>query len=63
MANKIKYETNFKIAFVPVPPDMVEARRASIRMLLEWILENIALHPNLPKKEEEKKVDYSAGED
>lgn len=46
---KIEYKTEFNIVHVPLPPEMIEARKASLLLLLDWI------HEERKKEEEEQK--------
>jgi len=41
----MKLQTNFKIVYVPLPPEMKEIRRASLLLLLQWIKENLLANP------------------
>ena len=38
-------QVEFKVAYEPLPPKMVEARKASLLLLLQWIKEDLILHP------------------
>jgi hypothetical protein len=42
MGKRIHLESDFKVAYVPLPEGMKEARRASLLLLLKWIKEDIA---------------------
>jgi hypothetical protein len=44
-------QVNFKVAYVPLPPEMVEARKASLLLLLQWIKEDLILNPEGGKEE------------
>jgi hypothetical protein len=41
MGKRVELVTQFKAAYVPLPPEMVEARRASLLLLLQWVDEEI----------------------
>lgn len=41
----MKLRTDFKIVYVPLPPEMIEIRRASLLLLLQWIKEDILANP------------------
>jgi hypothetical protein len=41
MCKREELETNFEAAYIPLPSEMVEARRASLLLLLEWVREDI----------------------
>ena len=42
MGKRVELEACFKVAYIPLPPEMEEARRASLMMLLEWVREDMA---------------------
>ncbi len=44
----MKLQTNFKIVYVPLPPEMIEIRRASL--LLQWIKEDLLANPEPPTR-------------
>ncbi len=37
-------QVNIKVTYVPLPPKMVEARKASLLLLLQWIKEDLILN-------------------
>lgn len=39
MGKKIALDSKFKIVTVPLPPEKVDAWKAAMRMLLDWIRE------------------------
>ena len=41
----MKLQTNFKIVYVPLPPEMIEIRRAGLLLLLQWIKEDLLANP------------------
>ena len=41
----MKLRTDFKIVYVPLPPEMIEIRRASLLLLLQWIKEDLLANP------------------
>lgn len=45
MAKRADLKVEFKVVYVPLPPHMEEARRASLLLLLQWIKEDLILHP------------------
>ena len=46
----MKLQTNFKIVYVPLPPEMIEIRRASLLLLLQWIKEDLLANPEPPTR-------------
>lgn len=50
MGKRVELKANFKIARVPLPSSMIEARRASFLMLIEWI-EEVWLKDNAKNEE------------
>ena len=46
MAKRAELNVEVKVVYVPLPPEMVEARRASLLMLLQWIREDMILNPD-----------------
>ena len=41
----MKLRTDFKIVYVPLPPEMIEIRRAGLLLLLQWIKEDLLANP------------------
>ena len=39
MAKRVALVIDFKAVYIPLPPEMAEARRASLLLLLQWIKE------------------------
>ncbi len=46
MAKRIKLVTEFKAVYIPLPPEMVEARRAGLLLLLQWIKDDLISNPD-----------------
>lgn len=46
----MKLRTDFKIVYVPLPPEMIEIRRASLLLLLQWIKEDLLANPEPPTR-------------
>ena len=53
MAKRAELNVEIKIVYVPLPPEMVEVRRASLLMLLKWIREDLILNPEDSKNASE----------
>lgn len=51
MGKKLDIKAEFKIVKVPLPPEMVEARRASLLMLLKWFQEARKIYESKKRKE------------
>ena len=46
----MKLRTDFKIVYVPLPPEMIEIRRAGLLLLLQWIKEDLLANPEPPTR-------------
>ena len=50
MGRRIGLTTDFKAVYVSLPLEMVEVRRASLLLLLQWIREDFILNPDPTEK-------------
>ena len=53
MGKRVALHADFKVEYVPLSPEMVEVRRASLLLLLRWIREDLILNPEDSKKASE----------
>ena len=54
MGKRVALHADFKVEYVPLSPEMVEVRRASLLLLLRWIREDLIL--NLDAREERDEI-------
>jgi hypothetical protein len=65
MGKRVELEADFKTEYIPLPLEMADIRRASLLLLLDWIMEDFLSNPNSEGSEvdDEDMVSDRVGDD
>jgi len=45
MGKRVELVTEFKVVYIPLPPERAAARRTGLLLLMQWIKEDLSLNP------------------